>query len=552
MTPAAHTPAAPELNAHALVRALGLAADEARTLCRFLDDLDGWDGSDCDTGTNARLTLELMHEGAAALDPGAPFAEALELAIAAGVERGHGHIGVILTQLLAAWLKGSEGAREITPVLARRMLKTPITDELCRCSLSPALRASLEHASAALDELGGTLPDVAYLVSWFSLALQNGLIQETGADSGAIDPGAAILALLLACMDASLSGDLSVLESLARMLSELAEHNGRSPRQHAPSPGCEFAVDLVWQGTEADARLLVDSISRVGARFSSVGTIDPFGVGLWRLHLDTSAPLAARPRSGRIIRFAVADSRPDEELGVDELADEGISHRGVRLLERRPLRRVERARVITCTRAPGIIEDLARTGAIVLLDPGPEDAAGILSIARASSTGAALFIPCDEPSAVLGELIAARAAGEMTEPPAPSQAPARLLVARSRDELQALTIAQATGGLFVPQPGGPQAAPAMTRILSEASRSALVRAATRAIDSEDPALIAQAVADLDTGAASNWRLLVSRAHGPELVALVRQLAIGPVPGFRDFDILMGGQSGPSILERIEA
>lgn len=542
------------LSAHTLARALRFAADEAHTLTRFLDDLDGWDGADCDTGTNAQLTLALMCESVAILNEDAPFTEALDCAINAGVEHGHGHIGVILTQVLAAWSKGLAGARKITPVLARTMLKTPITDELSRCVLSPAIQNSLKHASSALDELGSTLPETPYLVSWFSLAVQNGLIQETDIESGALDPGAAVLALFFTCVDSALSGDSSVLESFAHMLSELTEGKGRSPRQHAPSPGCEFAVDLVWQGTESDAQALFNSISRVGARFSSVGTIDPFGVGLWRLHVDTSAPLSARPRTGRIIRFAVADSRPDEEIGVDELANEGISHRGVRLLERRPLRRVERARVIVCTRAPGIIEDLARCGAIVLLDPHREDGAGILSIARASSTGVTLFIPCDEPSAALGEIIASRVNRnevELSAPPSPGGALRRFLLASSHDELMAFTIVQATAGLFVPQPGGPQVAHTMERIVIDAEKKALDHSATRPIDSEDPALIAQAVTDLETAAASNWRLLLSRAHGPELVALVRQFIFGTRSWQRDFEVLMGGQSGPSILERTQ-
>lgn len=542
------------LSSRALARSLELAAVEAATLAGFLNDLDGWDGSDCDTGANARLTLEAMRDAVARLEEGAPFAQALEEAIAAGVVHGQGHIGVILAQTLAAWSKGLEGARAIAPVTVRRMLKAPIVDDLSRCDLSPSISAALSAGSNALDELGDTLPDEGYVVSWYSLAVQSGLIEAAGEGPEAIDPGASVLALLFACFDAAVGGDQSVLESFARMLSDLAERNGASPRPHSPSPGRDFAVDVVWQGTASDAGALVDSLSRVGARFSSVGVLDPFGVGLWRLHVDTSAPLAARPRSGRLIRFAVADARTDEELGVDELADEGISHRGVRLLERRPLRRVERARVIACTHAPGILEDLARTGAVVLLDPSPEDAAGILALAAASATGVGLFIPCDSTTAALGAAIAKRAEGE----PDPlslesdSSAPARLLVAGTRDELAALAVAQATGGLFVPQPGGSAAAPAMERILAEAERAVLASHTTRAIENEDPVLVAGLFADLDIEPTRAWRLLVSRGHGPELVALVRQMAVGGNPWSPELEVLMGGQPGPSLLQRIEA
>lgn len=41
--------------------------------------------------------------------------------------------------------------------------------------------------------------------------------------------------------------------------------------------------------------------------------------------VDTSAPLAAHPTSGQVVRFQVSDARPDAQIGIDELADEGRS-----------------------------------------------------------------------------------------------------------------------------------------------------------------------------------------------------------------------------------
>ena len=45
-----------ELNAGTVASLLRVAANESATLAQFLNDLDGWDGSDCDTGTNAAHT----------------------------------------------------------------------------------------------------------------------------------------------------------------------------------------------------------------------------------------------------------------------------------------------------------------------------------------------------------------------------------------------------------------------------------------------------------------------------------------------------------------
>ena len=50
------------LRAHTLAAALRLAAEESATLRTFLDDLDGWDDKDCDTGTNAHHTFVHMAE----------------------------------------------------------------------------------------------------------------------------------------------------------------------------------------------------------------------------------------------------------------------------------------------------------------------------------------------------------------------------------------------------------------------------------------------------------------------------------------------------------
>lgn len=530
------------LTARTLARALGDAAAEAKNLARFLDDLDGWDGFDCDTGTNAARTLAAMHRAADRLDGESPFFEALDAVVEAGIGEGRGHIGVILTALFAGWSRGLDGATALTPVVIRRMLKTDPRTPLQRSPLSDAVVHVLETASKAADDLGDTLPTNAYLVSWYSLAAQEGLVAATNERTGRIDAGASVLTIVFACFDVAVGQDPSVLESLARMLSELADSGGRAVRQHSPSPERAFTVDAVWQGTEPDALALFDAIEAMGARLSCAGAVDPLGVGLWRLHVDTSAPLAARPRTGRLIRFAIADARPDEELGVDELDEDVVTHRGVRLLERRPLRRVERARVLACTRAPGLVEDLARTGAVVLLDPNPEDAAGILAIASATPTGVCLLAPCDEASANLGAALA-RAAQNAPEP-------ATILLADSTDDLAALAVAHACAGLFVPQPGGRAVADTLAHLLSEGAASALQTSLAQPLPDDERA--AGVVAELARRTPGSWRLLVAAGDGPDLVALVRQIVAHESPWAADVEVVDGGQAGPSLLQAVGA
>lgn len=530
------------ITAATLARALEDAATEAGTLARFLDDLDGWDGSDCDTGTNAARTLAAMSRAAKGEHPDASFVDALDAAVLAGISQGHGHIGVILTALFASWERALEAEPSPTPVALRRMLRAGIDGPRHSIAPSLAIRSVLDSAAAAVDGLGDTLPGDAYLVSWYSLAAQEGLVAATNERTGLIDPGASVLTIVFACLDAAVAEDQSVLHSLARMLSELAESGGAAPRPHTPAPGRAFAVDALWQGTEDDASAWLDALRTIGARTSCAGVVDPFGVGTWRLHIDTSAPLAVRPRSGRLVRFAVVDSRPDEEIGVDELDSSVITHRGVLLLERRTLRRVERARVLACTRAPGLIEDLARTGAVVLLDPLPEDGAGLASIARATSTGVTLFAPCDEPSAELGRRLEAA----LSDPA--EDGPVRVLVADSRDDLAAYSLALACAGLFVPRPGGREAAETMSRILLDEARHALELEAAVPLP-EDPAAIVPLVSELAARSQGAWRLLVRASDGPELVALVRQLVAHEDLGHSEVEVIDGGHTGPTLIQR---
>ncbi|MBF1141084.1 MAG: hypothetical protein HXL63_08910, partial [Thermobifida sp.] len=230
---------------------------------------------------------------------------------------------------------------------------------------------------------------------------------------------------------------------------------------------------------------------------------DLFGMGEWRLHVDTSAPLAAHPTSGQVIRFQVCDARPDAQIGIDELADEGLSHRGVRLLQRRPMRRVERARVIACTSAPGLVEDLARAGAVVFLDLSSGDAAGIVSAAT-SRTGVTLVATCDEASASLVGTVASVL-------PSPAPGVPAILRAGSRDDLDVLAVARACAPLFVPQPGGVEAAPTLARMLRDGAHDALASCASAPLPpGGDPEGIAEALAEASRGGSNAWRLLISR------------------------------------------
>ena len=531
-----------ELNASVIIAACRVGAEEAARLAPFLDDLDGWDGADCDTGTNAAATMAALAAAMDSLEPRAHPRVALEVGVETLIRRGIGHSSVALAALFEAWVAALGDDREVTPVAMRRMLASSLVPSSSFIQWSDALVEMLGGAVRELAELGPTLPDVEDVFSRFSTQAQIGLVDATNELTGRIDPGGAFIALVLACIDASMRDDAGILQSFTAMLADLARRHSRAPEPASPPPGRDFTVDIILEGTQEDLRCLLGRLAGLGARLSYVGCVDLFGMGEWRLHVDTSAPLAAHPTSGQVVRFQVSDARPDDQIGIDELADEGLTHRGVRLLQRRPMRRVERARVIACTRAPGLVEDLARAGAVVFLEPSAVDAAGIVS-AAVSRTGVTLVAPCDDASAALVGTVASVLPSVVPGVPA-------ILRADSRDDLGVLAVARACAPLFVPQPGGVESAPTLARILRDSAHEALMTSASAPLPRDgDPAGIAEALAEVTQERPCAWRLLISREDdGPYTLATVRQLLATRVPGILiDLETWDGGQAGPSLV-----
>lgn len=531
------------LSAATLAATLETTRGETRRLRAFLDDLDGWDGQDCDTGTNAHLTLAAMDDALRGLDATQTFPQALEVAVEAGVRSGVGHVGVLLTTVLAAWAQALEPGAEPTPVAVRRMLcRNPWEVRGAHMDLSVAVESMFDEATSELETLGDTLPGVADIVALFSSQAQYGLVGATSERTGRVDAGAAVLAVLFASLDATLRHDTGVLQTLAQMLADLAASPGASsPRPQAPEPGRAFAVDVLLWGTDEDARATLAQLSSLGVRHSCVGHADLFGVGTWRFHVDTSAPLAVLPRRGAVRRFQVVDARPDDMIGEDQLSD-GVTHRGVRLLERRTLRRVERVVVVACTRAPGLVEDLAQAGALVLLDPDPLDDTVLATALGRSSTGVCLLAPCDAASAAWAYAHVPPAGG--------GEDGNRLLVADSRDDLSALVVAQACAPMFVPQPGGTRAAGIIVPMLAETARQALRSSTVLALPTDDEvATLEDVVAQMRATSSRRHRVLVGAGDGPTLVAVLRQMIPQHSAGRGgDPEVIDGGQAGPSLLQ----
>ena len=257
-----------ELNASVIIAACRAGAEEAARLAPFLDDLDGWDGADCDTGTNAAATMAALAAAMDSLEPRAHPRVALEVGVETLIRRGVGHSSVALAALFEAWVGALGDDREVTPVAMRRMLASSLVPSSSFIQWSDALVEMLGGAVRELAELGPTLPDVEDVFSRFSTQAQIGLVDATNELTGRIDPGGAFIALVLACIDASMRDDAGILQSFTAMLADLAHRHSRAPEPASPPPGRDFTVDIILEGTQEDLRCLLGRLAGLGARLS--------------------------------------------------------------------------------------------------------------------------------------------------------------------------------------------------------------------------------------------------------------------------------------------
>lgn len=234
----------------------------------------------------------------------------------------------------------------------------------------------------------------------------------------------------------------------------------------------EFEVMYLLEATSAQAAELRRSLEQIGDSVGVVGTPDALGVGLYQVHVHTDTPRAALPRAGsrrqvcvrHLHRSSLAqDVRTDEpplpgggpRPGAAVVSFERLASRRADPAGGAPRRRDhEGVGVIACTRAPGLIEQLARTGAVVVLDPERE---GIVRAAGDLGAAQVLVLPCDAASAFQAHEAArhlqARSAvssvtgpeGARTRPAALAEA-TQLLVADTDDEARVLAAAVEVAG----------------------------------------------------------------------------------------------------------
>lgn len=392
---------------------------------------------------------------------------------------------------------------------ARAAVSRPVEGTLLTVAAdaAQAARNALRH-----PESGPTrTPTLASVVAAAALGAQESVVETAGLGHGPVDAGGAALMLLLTALSDVVSQEPAAgAQDPAGQASVGQDPTGQAPANAsvAPAPAApttsspltdvahqmlrdlaaggaahsagevegvstgEFEVMYLLEATSAQAAELRRSLEQIGDSVGVVGTPDALGVGLYQVHVHTDTPRAALPRAGSRRQVCVRHlhrSSLAQDVRTDEPPLPGGGPRpgaGVVSFERLASRRADPAGgaprrrdhegvgVIACTRAPGLIEQLARTGAVVVLDPERE---GIVRAAGDLGAAQVLVLPCDAASAFQAHeaarhLQARSAVSSVTGPEGARARPAalaeatQLLVADTDDEARVLAAAVEVAG----------------------------------------------------------------------------------------------------------
>ena len=339
-----------------------------------------------------------------------------------------------------------------------------------------AARSALEEATASSP---ATLSLIAAAAAF---GAQESVVETSGLGHGPVDAGGAAFMLLLTCLSDTIDAmqddgrgateapelrqghedadEHAPYTAVARqMLTDLAA--GGVPHSVGPEPlgmsTGEFEVMYLLEATAVQAGQLRRDLERIGDSVGVVGTPDALGVGLYQVHVHTDTPRAALPHAGRARQICIHHLHPtalvnptDEPPSPWEAFDSDPTGHVVsfeRLAARRAERKAQSVRmhpsqaaaprpapaqaphlavrsrqsgvgVIACTRAPGLIEQLARSDAAVVLNPDRE---GIARAAADLGSSQVIVLPCDaactEAAHDAARFLAARSAVSTVRPP---------------------------------------------------------------------------------------------------------------------------------------
>lgn len=517
--------------------------EQLEQLRKFLDGLDSVAGADGDTGTNALVTVGAINQKALSLS-GLELPQLLPVLAAEALASARGSIGLFLAH---AFLALSQQKAEVwRPV---ELLETLLT--ACRCeeplttnSDGDGIAKVAADVSFALEDVPAEF-DLLYVADTAAFAAQDSLVETGKGRLGVVDPGGAVLVVALSSLASVLSGDMGRVLVAGQMLVDLAaDVPGRGDR---PARDAEFEVSFTLRGSAEDTRNLRELYEKLRVNATIVGQMDMFGVGQWQVNARTGTPLATLPRDRRVQDVMIRHVRP-AATGVD--AGTSPAPPGVRLLEARPTEPVKlvETQLVALTRASGLVEELARSGAIVLFHPS-ENLTVLPRLIGAQSAPVAVIIPCDQDTAVM----ARHSALEIQTQTDLEGNRKTVRLANTADELQVLAWVRRWSESVRDTTSLEAALLQIEEVETQAARTR-----TRVVEDSHTDLVETVIDLLETGDES-LQVLLGTGHGPTEVSLISsavELKAEPVsddPTLRQdipLEVIQGGQAGALVLAAV--
>jgi len=345
-----------------------LALDQLVEARARVDALNVFPVPDADTGTNVVLTLTAGARRAAGVDD--DDVGLLAAAVAEGALRGaRGNSGIILAQSLQALARTFRGQRQVDAVLMVRAFDA-MAQAAAGAIARPVEGTIVTVARAAADAALALAPplDLGTVVERAQQAAHDALRHTTDLlpalrGTGQVDAGALVFVMLL---DA-LAQVLQVGVAPERTWFEAAAVGA------APESSNRFEVMYLLTATHREAARLRQRLNTVGDSVVVVGD----DAGLWHVHVHVDHPADVLP------------PRQASQVCVRELI---------------PTRRA--VGLVAATAAPGLLEPLARAGAVAVLDP---DRAALVRAVQDAATPQVVVLPGSEE-------IAAAARGAAADP----------------------------------------------------------------------------------------------------------------------------------------
>ncbi len=581
------------LSGPGIARWMRQARDVARSSRALVDSLNVFPVPDADTGTNVWLTLCAATQALELLPDGADAAQVARAAADGALRGARGNSGLLVCQALSALADvcaqapGPAGLRPVELVRAyermaqdtRAAISQPVEGTLLTVAADAATAAR-----AALGEQATTLPPTTASISAAAaLGAQESVVETGGLGHGPVDAGGAALMLMLTALSDVLAtspeegATTSPFTGTAhQMLVELAAGGAAHTTTGAEGVSSgEFEVMYLLEATSEQAQDLRTVLEQVGDSVGVVGAPDALGVGLYQVHVHTNTPRAALPRAGRARQVCVRHLHHSNLLRQDTTAEPHLpwaqagpgakvvsfephrARRGPTNDQPRPSPATtppthQRVGVVACTRAPGLVEQLARTGAVVVLDPDKE---GIVRAIGDLGTTRTLVLPCDPQASAQAHLAASQAQARAaathatqprSEPSGPGPQEPGLEVAGTNDETRVLAAAVAVAGQ--PLSGPVQEA-------AYVAERAAARLRTLALDGEqaDPDQVASILTAALRQGGELVTVVLGRHAAPDVGEMVNNAVSSEACSLGAVEVVVhaGGQVSPDVLVAIE-